>query len=400
MLPSWARKTNSGLVLKLKGSKQSHIKVHLKGIIAKVHVKGSNIKGSNIKGSNIKGSNIKGSNIKGSNIKGRRQLGQNGFTEIDEKDVIEAIRIFLAFASYIGFIVYQMDVKSAFLYGTTDEEVYVSQPPGFVDPKFPKKVYKVLKALYDLHQAPKAWFMWIILFLVYKESGLMNLRIDEEYNSDCSYGDALTVFLDYKSNKKKMVFLISKLQRPPILNVCEGSLGIHNWRCQLHAGDIFYMAVQEHDNRCYSTIEQSKFAVLLTVVGKYYGFKIRCMEKSASTIGSLDLMKVLDRLKPFLRWTMFDANAEDDIWKNQEEWILRSWNFYENCGVHTLILEDGTEIHMLAERKYPLTKETLERMLSLELIAESTGESAYNLLRLIQRQIDEYGSYDGREKDL
>ncbi|GJV98549.1 putative ribonuclease H-like domain-containing protein [Tanacetum coccineum] len=52
---------------------------------------------------------------------------------------IEAIRIFLAFASYMGFIVYQMDMKSAFLYGTTDEEVYVSQPSGFVDPKFPKK---------------------------------------------------------------------------------------------------------------------------------------------------------------------------------------------------------------------------------------------------------------------
>ncbi|GJZ34464.1 putative ribonuclease H-like domain-containing protein [Tanacetum coccineum] len=52
---------------------------------------------------------------------------------------IEAIRIFLAFASYMGFIVYQMDMKSAFLYGKIDEEVYVSQPSGFVDPKYPKK---------------------------------------------------------------------------------------------------------------------------------------------------------------------------------------------------------------------------------------------------------------------
>nr|GEU65744.1 putative ribonuclease H-like domain-containing protein [Tanacetum cinerariifolium] len=69
---------------------------------------------------------------------------------------IKAIRIFLAFASYMGFIVYQMDVKSAFLYGTIDEEVYVSQPPGFVNPKFPNKVYKVVKALYGLHQAPRA----------------------------------------------------------------------------------------------------------------------------------------------------------------------------------------------------------------------------------------------------
>ncbi|GJX64972.1 putative ribonuclease H-like domain-containing protein [Tanacetum coccineum] len=50
---------------------------------------------------------------------------------------IEAIRIFLAFTSYMGFIVYQMDVKSAFLYGKIDEEVYVSQPPGFLDPKYP-----------------------------------------------------------------------------------------------------------------------------------------------------------------------------------------------------------------------------------------------------------------------
>ncbi|GJU92039.1 putative ribonuclease H-like domain-containing protein [Tanacetum coccineum] len=53
---------------------------------------------------------------------------------------IEAIRLFLAYASFMSFLVYQMDVKSAFLYSTIEEEVYVSQPPGFVDPKFPKKV--------------------------------------------------------------------------------------------------------------------------------------------------------------------------------------------------------------------------------------------------------------------
>ncbi|GJU69639.1 putative ribonuclease H-like domain-containing protein [Tanacetum coccineum] len=78
---------------------------------------------------------------------------------------IEAIRIFLAFASFMGFIVYQMDVKSAFLYGTIDEEVYVSQPPSFVDPDHPKKVYKVVKALYGLHQAPRAWYATLSTFL-------------------------------------------------------------------------------------------------------------------------------------------------------------------------------------------------------------------------------------------
>nr|GEV33166.1 hypothetical protein [Tanacetum cinerariifolium] len=55
--------------------------------------------------------------------------------------------------------------KSVFLYGTIDEEVYVTQPPGFVDPKFPNKVYKVVKALYDLHQAPRAWYATLSTFL-------------------------------------------------------------------------------------------------------------------------------------------------------------------------------------------------------------------------------------------
>ncbi|GKE79865.1 putative ribonuclease H-like domain-containing protein, partial [Tanacetum coccineum] len=69
---------------------------------------------------------------------------------------IEAIRLFLVYTSFKDFIVYQMDVKSAFLYGKIKEEVYVCQPPRFEDPKFPDKVYKVEKALYGLHQAPRA----------------------------------------------------------------------------------------------------------------------------------------------------------------------------------------------------------------------------------------------------
>ncbi|GKF18106.1 putative ribonuclease H-like domain-containing protein, partial [Tanacetum coccineum] len=58
-------------------------------------------------------------------------------------DRIEAIRLFLAYASFMGFIVYQMDVKSSLLYGTIEEEVYVCQPTGFEDPQFSDKVYKV-----------------------------------------------------------------------------------------------------------------------------------------------------------------------------------------------------------------------------------------------------------------
>nr|GEW48370.1 retrovirus-related Pol polyprotein from transposon TNT 1-94 [Tanacetum cinerariifolium] len=80
---------------------------------------------------------------------------------------IEAIRLFLAYASFMDFMVYQMDVKSAFLYGTIKEEVYVCQPLRFEDPDYPHKVYKVVKALYGLHQAPRAW---LVLYLVTPEN--------------------------------------------------------------------------------------------------------------------------------------------------------------------------------------------------------------------------------------
>nr|GFA54846.1 putative ribonuclease H-like domain-containing protein [Tanacetum cinerariifolium] len=79
---------------------------------------------------------------------------------------IKAIRLFLAYASFMGFIVYQMDVKSAFLYGTIDEEVYVMQPLGFQDLEYPARVYKVEKAMYGLHQAPRAWYGTLSKYLL------------------------------------------------------------------------------------------------------------------------------------------------------------------------------------------------------------------------------------------
>nr|GEZ01652.1 hypothetical protein [Tanacetum cinerariifolium] len=79
---------------------------------------------------------------------------------------IEAIRLFLAYASFMGFLVYQMNVKSAFLYGTIEEEVYVCQPPGFEDPEYLDKVYKVVKALYGLHQASRDSYETLATYLL------------------------------------------------------------------------------------------------------------------------------------------------------------------------------------------------------------------------------------------
>ncbi|GJZ04894.1 retrovirus-related pol polyprotein from transposon TNT 1-94 [Tanacetum coccineum] len=96
----------------------------------------------------------------------KARLVAQGYTQKEGNDYdevfapvsrIEAIRLFLAYASFKYFMVYQMDVKSYFLYGKIKEEVYVCQPPGFEDLDFPDRVYKVEKALYGLHQALRAW---------------------------------------------------------------------------------------------------------------------------------------------------------------------------------------------------------------------------------------------------
>nr|GEW44210.1 retrovirus-related Pol polyprotein from transposon TNT 1-94 [Tanacetum cinerariifolium] len=82
---------------------------------------------------------------------------------------LEAIRIFLAYAAHKNMVVYQMDVKTAFLNGNLREEVYVSQPDRFVDPDNPNHVYKLKKALYGLKQAPRAWYDMLSSFLLSKD---------------------------------------------------------------------------------------------------------------------------------------------------------------------------------------------------------------------------------------
>jgi hypothetical protein len=79
---------------------------------------------------------------------------------------LKSIRILLAYATYHGFKLYQMDVKSAFLNGPIKEEVYVEQPPGFEDSEYPNHAYKLSKALYGLKQAPRAWYECLREFLI------------------------------------------------------------------------------------------------------------------------------------------------------------------------------------------------------------------------------------------
>ncbi|GKB24271.1 retrovirus-related pol polyprotein from transposon TNT 1-94 [Tanacetum coccineum] len=79
---------------------------------------------------------------------------------------LEAIRIFISYATYMNIIVYQIDVKTTFLNSILREEVYVSQPDRFVDQDNPNHVYKLNKALYGLKQAPRAWYDLLLSFLL------------------------------------------------------------------------------------------------------------------------------------------------------------------------------------------------------------------------------------------
>nr|GFB14715.1 putative ribonuclease H-like domain-containing protein [Tanacetum cinerariifolium] len=90
----------------------------------------------------------------------------NGKIAIGTKWILKNKRDAREFSSYMGFMVYQMDVKSAFLYGEIEKEVCITQPKGFKDPHNPKHVYRVVKPLYGLHQAPRAWYARLSTFLL------------------------------------------------------------------------------------------------------------------------------------------------------------------------------------------------------------------------------------------
>nr|GEY06617.1 uncharacterized mitochondrial protein AtMg00810-like [Tanacetum cinerariifolium] len=106
----------------------------------------------------------------------------------------EAIRLFLAYASFKDFVVYQMDVKSAFLNGKIEEEVYFCQPLGFKDPEFSDRVYKVEKTLYGLHQAPGACYA--------PEKGI---NFEESF-TPVAHLEAVRIFVAYAAHKSFSIY--------------------------------------------------------------------------------------------------------------------------------------------------------------------------------------------------
>jgi len=122
----------------------------------------------------------------GTVIRNKAWLVAQEYTQIERVDFdetfvpvarLESIRILLSISCHLGFKLYQMDVKSAFVNGILQEEVYVEQPKGFLDPHYPQYVYKLKKALYGLKQAPRAWYERLTTYLL--EKGFIRGQADQ-----------------------------------------------------------------------------------------------------------------------------------------------------------------------------------------------------------------------------
>ncbi|GJY03955.1 putative ribonuclease H-like domain-containing protein [Tanacetum coccineum] len=201
-------------------------------------------------------------------IKNKARLVAQGYTQeegIDYDEVfapvarIEAIRLFLAYASFKDFMVYQMDVKSAFLYGKIEEEVYVCQPPGFEDPDFPDRVYKVEKALYGLHQAPRAWYETLSTYLL--DNGFQRGKIDKTLFIRRDKGDILLVqvYVDdiiFGSTKKSLCTEFEKMMHKKFQMSSMGEL-------------TFFLGLQVKQKEDGIFISQDKY---VTEILKKFGF--------------------------------------------------------------------------------------------------------------------------------
>ncbi|GJZ43693.1 putative ribonuclease H-like domain-containing protein [Tanacetum coccineum] len=187
-----------------------------------------------------------------------KALSDSAWVEAMQEELlqIEAIRLFLAYASFMGFMEYQMDVKSAFLYGRIEEEVYVCQPLGFEDPDYPDKVYKVVKALYGLHQDPRAWYETLARLQVkQKEDGIFISQ--DKYVADIlrkfSFTDVKTASTLMNTKKPLLkdsdgddvdVHLYRYLKGQPKLGLCyprDSSFDLVVYSDSDHAGASLYM---------------------------------------------------------------------------------------------------------------------------------------------------------------
>nr|GEZ53765.1 retrotransposon protein, putative, unclassified [Tanacetum cinerariifolium] len=193
------------------------------------------------------------------------------------RQIMEVIRIFLAYAAHKSFTVFQMDVKTAFLHGSLKEDVYVCQPEGFIDADHPSHVYKLKKALYGLKQAPRAWYDESSKFLL--QNHFIKGTIDPTLFIRRFHDDILLVhvYVDdiiFGSRHPRYTQLFSDLMKSRFKMSMMGEM-------------TFFLGLQVNQSPCGIFINQSKYVLKIL---KKYGME-SCDPVDADYAGCKDSFK-------------------------------------------------------------------------------------------------------------
>ncbi|GJZ06488.1 retrovirus-related pol polyprotein from transposon TNT 1-94, partial [Tanacetum coccineum] len=166
---------------------------------------------------------------------------------------LEAVRMFITYVAHKNITIFQMNVKTAFLNGPLKEEVYVSQPEGFIDPEFPDHVYKLKKALYGLKQAPRAWYDKLSSFLI--EHGFTKGIVDPTLFTR-RHGEDILLVQVYVDD---IIFRSTNLD----FSKCFANLMKNNFEMSMMGELKFFLRLQVHQSPRGIFISRSQYAIKL-----------------------------------------------------------------------------------------------------------------------------------------
>ncbi|GJV61838.1 retrovirus-related pol polyprotein from transposon TNT 1-94 [Tanacetum coccineum] len=187
--------------------------------------------------------------LEGKNIIALKWIWKN---KCDAANIV-AVRMFIAYDAHKNITIFQMDVKTAFLNGHLKEEVYVSQPEGFIDPEFPDHVYRLKKALYGLKQAPRAWYDKLSSFLI--EHGFTKGIIDPTLFTR-RHGEDILLVQVYVDD---IIFGSTN----PYFSKCFANLMKNNFEMSMMGELKFFLGLQVHQSPRGIFISQSQYAIEL-----------------------------------------------------------------------------------------------------------------------------------------
>ncbi|GJX99598.1 putative ribonuclease H-like domain-containing protein [Tanacetum coccineum] len=277
---------------------------------------------------------------KGIVIRNKARLVAQGYTQeegVDYDEVfapvarIKAIRLFLAYASFKDFVVYQMDVKSVFLYGKIKEKVYVCQPSRFEDPNILDRVYKIVKAMYGLHQAPRAWYETLSTYLLDNRSMIGSMMYLTSSRPEIMF--AVCACARYQVNPS--AYDGASLDRKSTIGDCQFlRYRLISWQCKKHAVVA-------------NSTTEAKYVAASSCCGQVLWIQNQLLD-----YGDCNEKKLIQMVK-----------IHTD--KNVADFLTKAIDFWSNVMAKTI--NEEVQLHALVDgKKIIITESTIRRDLQLE----------------------------------